>query len=76
METIATLDEERITEILTQFPRLIGSDQSKLRSTRQLSNGLFIEVHMSAAAIYRFCVQAAELAELSLEDWYLELVGS
>jgi hypothetical protein len=73
METIATLDEERIEEILTQFPRLIGHDRSRFRSTRQLSNGLFIEVHMSAAAIYRFCVQAAELADLSSEHWYLEL---
>ncbi|MGI8485526.1 MAG: HNH endonuclease family protein, partial [Thermomicrobiales bacterium] len=76
METIATLDEDRINEILTQFPRLIGRDQSRFRSTRQLSNGLFIEVHMSAAAIYRFCVQAAELADLSSEDWRLELDGS
>lgn len=74
LETVAELDEDRMLEIASQFPRLVGKDPSKFRSSRQLANGLFMEVHLSAAAIYRFCIQVAEVAELSSDDWQIELV--
>lgn len=73
LEAIAELDEERMSQIVAQFPRLVGSDSGRFRSSRQLANGLFMEVHLSAAAIYRFCLQATEVAELSSEDWRVVL---
>jgi len=72
METIINLDEERFYEVMERFPRMLTKDPSRLRSNRQLSNGVFLETHLSADAIYRFCLQAAEVAELSADDWKVE----
>jgi len=72
LETIGELDSERFDQIVEQFPRLLGRDQGKFRSSRKLSNGTYMELNLSATAIHRFCIQATELAGFSLDDWRVE----
>jgi hypothetical protein len=39
---------------------------------RQLQNGVFINVNLSARDINAFCIKAIETAELSTEEWQVE----
>jgi len=72
LESISDLDEEGFEEILRQFPRFVGRDQSKFRSSRQLKNGVFIETNLSAARIRDFCIQATAKVGLDMDDWHVE----
>jgi uncharacterized protein with ParB-like and HNH nuclease domain len=69
LETIIQLDEEKFDAIVKSFPRMVGADPSRMRSSRQLQNGFYVETHLSADAIYRFCIQATEMAEMTTDDW-------
>ena len=69
MNTIADLEPEKFEQIMFQFPRLVGRDPKKFRAIRQLKNGAYIEVNLSAQSIQRFCVQAIEAVELTTDDW-------
>jgi len=73
LEAIADLDEDRLVALTRQYPRFVGWDPSKFRSSRSLRNGLFMEVNLSAAAIHQFCVQATEGAEWSADEWRVDL---
>jgi len=72
LETIAELDDEKFQLIAERFPRMLNKDATKMRTKRQLSNGTYLETHLSADSIYRFCVQATEYADMSAEDWSVE----
>ena len=76
LNTIADLEPDYFKEIMQQFPRFIGWDEKDFRSTRQLRNGAFIEVNLSAQDIYTFCMKAIETAELSIEEWSVETQDS
>lgn len=69
MNTIAELEPEKFEQITQQFPRLVGSDKKKLRAIRELKNGFFVEMNLSAKAIQGYCIQALESIELTAEDW-------
>lgn len=69
MNTIAELEPEKFDQIMLQFPRFVGQDKKKFRAIRQLKNGAYIEVNLSAQSIQRFCIQAIEEIELTSEDW-------
>lgn len=69
MNTIAELEPEKFEQIMIQFPRLAGKDHKKFRAIRQLKNGAYIEVNLSAQSIQRFCIQAIEAIDLTSEDW-------
>ena len=72
LNTIVDLEPDYFKEIMLQFPRFVGWDEKDFRSTRQLRNGAFIEVNLSAQDIYTFCMKAIEAAELSIEEWSVE----
>jgi uncharacterized protein with ParB-like and HNH nuclease domain len=72
LETISELDNERFETLLAQFPRFVGRDSARFRSSRQLPNGAFMETNLSAESIHRFCLQVAEASGLSSEDWRVE----
>lgn len=76
LETGHKRDTERFEEVLTQFPRFVGHDPSRFRSSRQLANGLFFETNWSATSIHRLCVQVSELSGMSSEDWRVEYAPS
>lgn len=63
---LIALGFEQITQ---QFPRPVGSDQKKFRAIRELQNGFFVEMNLSAKAIQSYCIQAIESIELTAEDW-------
>lgn len=69
MNTIAELEPEKFEQIIQQFPRFVGRDKRKLREIRELKNGSFVEVNLSAQSIQRFCFQALESIELTTDDW-------
>ena len=72
MNTIAELEPEKFDKLMQEFPRLIGKDQHKFRATRQLKNGIFIEVNFSAKDIQSFCLKAIESIDLTNDDWHIE----
>ena len=74
LQTIAELDQESFDKIVGDFPRFVGRRGDSFRSFRQLSNGAYMEVNLSATAINKFCVQAVEAAGLSPEDWFVEVL--
>jgi hypothetical protein len=67
------LDPDILDIIATTYPRLIDTNKEKLRSWRQLNNGMYIEVNLSAQDIKQFCLQAIELASLSNDDWQVDI---
>jgi hypothetical protein len=76
LETSHERDSERFEQVLAQFPRFVGRDPSRFRSSRQLVTGLFFETNLSATSIHRLCVQVAESSGLSSEDWRVEYAPS
>jgi len=76
LNNIAEIEPEHFKEIMEQFPRLVGADEKSFRSTRKLKNGIFIETNLSAKYIYSLCLRSIEIAELSLQDWYVDTVKS
>ena len=69
LDAIADLEPEKFEMLLSQYPRFVGKDKSKFRAVRELKNGTFVEVNLSAQAIERFCRQVIETIDLTSEDW-------
>lgn len=74
LNTIADLEPDKFDILIKQFPRFLGKDKTKFRSYRELENGTFIEVNLSAQSIQRFCYQAIETIELTADDWMVETI--
>jgi uncharacterized protein with ParB-like and HNH nuclease domain len=72
LNTIAELEPDAFTTLTQEYPRFISKDANSLRKSKVLNNGYFIEVHLSAKSIYRFCLQALESVGLSTDDWEVE----
>lgn len=69
LNTVADLEPEKFELIANNFPYYLGKDRGKFRAIRQLRNGYFIEVNISAQSIQKLCYQAMETIELTSEDW-------
>lgn len=69
LNTVADLEPDKFEIIAQNFPRYLGKDKNKFRAVRQLQNGFFIEVNLSAQSIQKFCSQAMETIELTSDDW-------
>jgi uncharacterized protein with ParB-like and HNH nuclease domain len=72
LETIADLDPEGFERIEAEIPKFVAKDPNDLRSSRPLANGRHMEVGLSAAALYNYCLQATTLAGLTGDDWKVE----
>ena len=72
INVIADLEPDKFDVLLTEFPRFISRQSSNLRERRQLKNGAFVEVNLSAHSIQKFCFQAVESIELSTDDWVVQ----
>lgn len=72
LNAIADLEPDLFTQLTNDYPRFISVDSGKFRRNRQLNNGLYIEINLSARDVYRFCTQAIESIGLSSEDWTVE----
>lgn len=69
LNTIAYLEPEKFEVLAHNFPRYLGKDKNKFKAIRQLENGYFIEVNLSAQSIQKICYQAMETIELTSEEW-------
>ncbi|MFQ3537115.1 MAG: DUF262 domain-containing protein [Aggregatilineales bacterium] len=73
MNTLAEIDPEGFELAAQEYPALIGRDPNRFRDRRQLENGLYVQVNLSAEAIDRFCTNMIESVGLSSDDWRVEL---
>jgi putative sterol carrier protein len=74
LNTVADLEPEKFIVIANNFPRYLGKDKGKFREIRQLKNGYFIEVNLSAEYIRRFCYVAIETIDLTSEEWEVSVI--
>jgi hypothetical protein len=72
MNLIIDFDPDQFDIILKNFPRFVADDPKKFQETRQLQNGKFIEVSLSAKDIYNFCLKAIEITEIPAGEWQIE----
>lgn len=73
LNTVADLEPEKFEIIAHNFPRYVGKDKNKFRAIRELQNGYFIEMNLSAQSVQKLCYQAMETIELTSEDWSIEV---
>lgn len=69
MNLIAELEPEKFETIIQKFPRVVGRDKKRFRAIRELKNGAFIEVNLSAMDTRKYCYQALAEVELTEDDW-------
>ena len=69
LNTVADLESEKFEVLAHNFPRYLGRDKNKFKAVRQLENGYFIEVNLSAQSIQKICYQAMETIELTSDEW-------
>ncbi|GJQ22263.1 hypothetical protein BIY37_08640 [Candidatus Brocadia sapporoensis] len=74
LNTVADLETDKFEIIAHSFPHYVGKDKNKFRASRQLQNGYFVEVNMSAQSIQRRCRQLIETIDLTSEDWSVETI--
>lgn len=72
MNTIADVRPEKFEQIMQQFPYRVGPDKKRFTVARELKNGTFIEVNLSADSILHLCFQVLETIGLSTEDLVIE----
>ncbi len=72
LNAIGEVEPDAFANLAQEYPRFISKEATSLRQCRSLSNGYFIEVHLSAKSIYRFSLQALASVGLSTEDWSVE----
>jgi uncharacterized protein with ParB-like and HNH nuclease domain len=72
LNVIAQLEPNAFMRLANEYPRFISADTEKLRRTRRLENGFYIEVNLSAKNIYHFCNQVINSLDLFGEGWIVE----
>ena len=73
LNTISEFEPELFQQLVEEYPHFINNSPEKLRESRKLNNGYYIEVNLSADSIYRFCKQATETIGLLSDDWHIEI---
>jgi hypothetical protein len=73
LNEILSFENDQYLKIKDELSRFIGSEPTKFRATRQLKNGDYIEVNLSAKDIYTLCLKAVEIAEIE-EEWSIHFL--
>lgn len=73
LNVLADVDPETFDLLINEHPNILNKDKSKLRAIRELKNGCFVEVNLSAKSVERFCRQTIEFFDLSSEDWKVQV---
>lgn len=68
---IAQLTEDFETKIASRMPAYFDKHPFR-RACKQLPNGWYLYLNLSAASIKRFCQNLIALAGLSDEDWQVQ----
>jgi uncharacterized protein with ParB-like and HNH nuclease domain len=72
MEGIAQIGEDEFERVADELPKLVNRDATAFRRSsrlKKLTNGAYVETNLSAEAVYRFCLQAAQLAGIGHDEW-------
>jgi len=69
LNVVSELEPELFEVIVKNYPRYISMNKNSFRKNRQLKNGYFFEVNLSAESIKRLCQQAMATIELTSDDW-------
>lgn len=69
MNAIIERVPDKFNLLAEQFPKYINKNREELREVRELPNGYYIEVNLSAEMIKRLCIQFIEALDFSSEDW-------
>jgi hypothetical protein len=72
LDQVLMLGEDVIDSISQEFPRYVSKSQDGMRSPRMLGNGSYYESHLNAEQIHRLCLQVAQKAGLSADEWIVE----
>jgi hypothetical protein len=73
LNVVSDLEPEKFDTIADSFPAYISKDKTKFKSSRELANGYFIDINLSAQNIQRLCSAAMETIELTAEEWQVEI---
>ena len=73
LNTIADLEPEKFIVIANSFPHHVSKDKNQFRAIRDLNNGYFIEMSLSAQSIQKLFHQAMETIELTSDDWSVDV---
>jgi len=71
---MADLAPDKFEDLLSQHPKFVGRNKNVFKSARDLGNGIFIEVHLSADSIRDFCLQTVEFVGLTRAEWHVDTV--
>lgn len=71
LEVVIDLEPEKMVLIENEYPRFVGKNKNKFRAIKELPNGYYFEVHLSAQSIYKLCNQIIDTIGLTSEDWQL-----
>lgn len=71
LEAIIERDDDAFADVVDQVSRYVGYDPSAFRSSRMLSNGAYVETHLSSNAIYRLCLRAVRAVDSGADAWKL-----
>jgi|YelNatPaOPRAMG01_1025707.scaffolds.fasta_scaffold48925_1 uncharacterized protein with ParB-like and HNH nuclease domain len=73
LNVLADIDPDTFELLINEYPRFLNKDKSKLRAIRELKNGCFVEVNLSAKSVEKFCRQTIEFFDLSPDDWKIQV---
>ncbi len=73
LQTIAEQYPEGFEQFARDYPRVISDNPAKLKRGTQLSNGMHVELNMSASRVVFICQRAVALAELHPNAWQVEV---
>ena len=74
LEAIDVEDPDALERIAAAFPALLARDRSKFRNgSRELKNGMFVNVNLSGSQVHRWCERILEVADISPEDWEVQV---
>ncbi len=79
MDGIVGIGDEEFERVAEALPKLVNRDATVFRRSsrlKKLSNGAYVETNLSADAVYRFCLQAVQLAGIGRDEWEVTYVGA
>jgi len=74
LNVLADVDPETFELLINEYPRFLNRDRTKFRAIRELKNGCYVEVNLSAKSVEKFCRQTVDFFDLNPEDWKIHVI--
>jgi hypothetical protein len=69
---VIEIDPDAFSAICRELPSHVGVDRTRFRESRQLRNGGYVNVNLSAEGIDRLCRRILDVAGVPVSDWEVE----